>query len=91
MDDRIRFEEWLRSWDRIFPAKKRRVLMIIDNCPAHFQVDNLMAIKLVFLPPNITSHLHPMYQGIIANFKTILQTFSYKAASSSRLWRSLYL
>ena len=44
--------------------------MVIDNCPAHPNVQaQLQAIKLVFLPPNTTSMLQPCDQGIIRNLK----------------------
>ncbi|GFN91890.1 tigger transposable element-derived protein [Plakobranchus ocellatus] len=43
--------------------------MIIDNCPAHPQLVDLKAIKLIFLPPNTTSHLQPCDQGITNSFK----------------------
>ena len=31
-----------------FYAKGKKVALIIDNCPAHPNVDNLKAIELVF-------------------------------------------
>ena len=41
--------------------------MFVDNCAAHPPVDKLCAVKLAFLPPNTTSKLQPMDQGIIYN------------------------
>ena len=43
--------------------------MFVDNCAAHEPVDKLHAVKLAFLPPNTTSKLQPMDQGIIYNVK----------------------
>ena len=63
------FEGWLRKLDRKFHREQRRVLMLVDNCPAHPAVSGLKAITLKFLPPNTTSHLQPMDQGIIQNMK----------------------
>jgi hypothetical protein len=50
--------------------QNRKVAMIIDNCPAHPNVKGLKATKLIFLPPNTTSHTQPMDQGIIKNLKS---------------------
>ncbi|GFN78561.1 tigger transposable element-derived protein 6 [Plakobranchus ocellatus] len=63
------FISWLQKLDRKFLLQGCSVAMIIDNCPAHPSVDNLKAIKLVFLPPNTTSILQPCDQGIINSFK----------------------
>ena len=63
------FAEWLRRLDRRFKSQRRKVLMIVDNCSAHPQVEKLDAIKLVFLPPNSTSRLQPCDMGIIKNLK----------------------
>jgi hypothetical protein len=45
--------------------------MIIDNCPAHPPdlQRKLKSIELKFFPPNMTSKLQPLDQGIIENFK----------------------
>jgi len=51
------FKEWLRKLDRKFSREHRKVLMLVDNCPAHPSVSGLKAITLKFLPPNTTSHL----------------------------------
>lgn len=63
------FTNWLRSLDRKFYHQKRKVAMIVDNCPAHPKVQGLKAIKLIFLPPNTTSKTQPMDQGVIQNLK----------------------
>ncbi|XP_055643599.1 jerky protein homolog-like [Toxorhynchites rutilus septentrionalis] len=57
------------------PAK---ALLILDNCTAHcskdkFQVDDA-EIQVIFLPPNVTSILQPMDQGIINAFKVIYKS-----------------
>ena len=63
------FEEWVRDLNKKFESEKRKVALIIDNCPAHPIIDNLSDIKLVFLPPNTTSVNQPMDQGIIRCLK----------------------
>jgi hypothetical protein len=42
------FSEWLRKLDKRFKAERHKVLMIMDKCPAHSDVEKLEAIKLVF-------------------------------------------
>ena len=46
------FEEWLHELDRKFKMQQRKVVMIVDNCPAHPEDSGLKAINLQFLPPN---------------------------------------
>lgn len=54
-----------------FDCDGRKILMLIDNCPAHPKVANLKAVTIKFLPPNTTSCLHPMDQGIVQNLKIL--------------------
>ena len=63
------FEDWLRKLDKKFARNGRKIIMLVDNCPAHPKVSNLKSINLCFLPPNTTSCLQPMDQGIIQNLK----------------------
>jgi hypothetical protein len=64
------FENWLLSLDKYFSKQGRKVLFLIDNCTAHPQIQHkLKAIKLCFFPPNATSKLQPLDQGIINSFK----------------------
>jgi hypothetical protein len=49
-----------------------KICCVVDNDPGHpTHLDDFHAnVKPVFLPPNTTSVLQPMDQGVIANFKT---------------------
>lgn len=56
--------------NRKFAKQKRKVAMVLDNCPSHPHIiPGLKAIKMIFLPPNTTSVTQPMDQDIIANIK----------------------
>ena len=76
----VLFEEWIREMDTKFTKEKEKVALIIDNCPAHPTIDNLKSIELIFLPPNTTSKLQPMDQGVIRSLKAY-----YKALALQRL------
>ena len=62
------FEEWLHELDLKFEIQGRKVVMIVDNCPAHPEVTGLKAINLQFLQPNTTSCTQPMGQGVTTFF-----------------------
>nr|XP_022910254.1 tigger transposable element-derived protein 1-like [Onthophagus taurus] len=55
-----------------------KVLLIIDNAPGHPHIEH-PNVEFCFLPPNTTSLIQPLDQGIIATFKTyyVKQTFRY--------------
>ena len=57
--DSILFEEWVREVDRRFTKEGRKIVLLVDNCPAHPSIDNLVSTELIFLPPNTTSKLQP--------------------------------
>ena len=59
------FEEWLHELDHKLEMQGRRVVLIVDNCPAHPEVSGLKAINLLFLPPNPTFCTQPIDQGVI--------------------------
>ena len=67
--DSVLFEKWVRDVNKKFRAERRKVVLIIDNCPAHPIIVNLSHVKLVFLPPNITSVSQPMDRGVIRCLK----------------------
>jgi len=69
--------DWLQWFDRQMSGRK--VLLLMDNFSAHLAAVNeleamplgsgLKNTEVVFLPPNTTSKLQPLDQGIIAAFK----------------------
>jgi hypothetical protein len=44
------FQEFVKKFDIEMHHQKRKVLLIVDNCPAHPAMDNLLAVRLVFYP-----------------------------------------
>jgi hypothetical protein len=63
------FCDWVKKLEKKMTKKKRKIALIIDNCPAHPKIPGLQAIDLLFLPPNTMSKTQPMDQGIIQNLK----------------------
>ncbi|XP_046661293.1 tigger transposable element-derived protein 4-like [Homalodisca vitripennis] len=63
------FEKWLTDLDRQMKKKKKKILLFIDNATAHGDIPKMKNVKIEFLPPNTTSKLQPLDQGIIKNFK----------------------
>jgi hypothetical protein len=61
-------EEWLKNLDRKMTESNRKIILILDNAPVHPHL-NLCSVKLLFLPPNTTSHTQPLDAGIIRTFK----------------------
>ena len=53
--DSILFEEWVHEVDRRFIKEEQKDVLLVDNCPIHPSIDNLVSIELIFLPPNTTS------------------------------------
>ena len=49
------FESWLKKWDNELRKSKRTIALMVDNYTAHPPDIILTNIKLVFLPPNVTS------------------------------------
>ncbi|XP_024642354.1 tigger transposable element-derived protein 6-like [Medicago truncatula] len=64
----VLFDEYVRSFDQMMHG--RRVLLVVDNCPAHPRnIEGLRNVELFFLPPNMTSKIQPCDAGIIRAFK----------------------
>jgi hypothetical protein len=51
--------------------KSRKILLVLENCGAHSNLDSLKNIQLEFLSPNTTSLVQPMDMEIIKNVKTL--------------------
>ncbi|GBN73268.1 Tigger transposable element-derived protein 4 [Araneus ventricosus] len=54
------WERHIRKLDSQFSHQKRNVAIFVDKCTAHNQPENLKAIEIVFLPPNVTALLQPL-------------------------------
>lgn len=64
----VLFDEYVRSFDQMMHG--RRVLLVVDNCPARPRnIEGLGNVELFFLPPNMTSKIQPCDAGIIRAFK----------------------
>ena len=63
------FQERLFDLDRRMERDGRNICMIVDNCPAHPNVDGIKATELRKFPPNTTSKTQPMDQGVIRSTK----------------------
>ena len=74
----ILFEEWVREVDRPITKEGRKMVLLVDNCPAHPSIDNFVSTELIFLLPNTTSKLQPMDQGVIRSLKAHYKTMSIK-------------
>ena len=61
----------LIEWNsELMRNNNRKVLLLLDNCFAHPNINDLLSqIALVFLPSNTTSILQPLDQDVIRNFK----------------------
>ncbi|XP_012555218.2 tigger transposable element-derived protein 6-like [Hydra vulgaris] len=63
------FTEWVMKLDSFFRAQDRKVALLVDNCSAHPHFEGRSNINLIFPPPNTTSVLQPMDQGVIRSLK----------------------
>ena len=64
MDGTI-FVEWLRELDHKFERRRRKIIIIANNCPVDPEIKGLKSIDLQFLPPNTMYCTQPMDQGVI--------------------------
>jgi hypothetical protein len=58
-----------------------KVLLLLDNAPGHPNKLNHPNVKVIFLPPNTTSLIQPIDQGIIATFNHLKHTTSEELSS----------
>ncbi len=87
------FQEYVNWFDKRMNGRK--VLIIVDNCPAHPKiVEGLRNVELFFLPPNTTSKIQPCDAGIIRAFKahyrrrlylSILQVLEAEASNTEKI------
>ena len=82
------FKKWLMKLDHKFLRDGKKIALVLDNATCHPPDLQLVlkSIKLVFLPPNTTSVVQPMDQGIICNFKIKFKNMYTQALVEKRPW-----
>lgn len=65
------FSKWLQFFDQKMRAQEWKVLLFLDNASCHPKDIHLTNVTLQYLPPNTTSHLQPLDQGIIKATKVL--------------------
>lgn len=63
------FEGWLMELNQRMANQGRSILLFMDNAACHRTTLTLSHVKFEFLPPNCTSVLQPLDQGVIWSFK----------------------
>ena len=63
------FRQILNKFNRKMKSENRKILLFVDNCLIHNQDFDFSNIKVKYFPPNATSVLQPLDQGIIHSFK----------------------
>uniref|UniRef100_A0A147BDF0 Putative tick transposon n=1 Tax=Ixodes ricinus TaxID=34613 RepID=A0A147BDF0_IXORI len=71
---KVLFNTWLVKFDRKMAKEKRKVLLFLDNCSAHMQPPVLEATEIAYFPPNATSALQPIDQGVVHSVKVAYRT-----------------
>ena len=59
------FERCVWELEQEMGAQKRKIVVILDNCPTHPHVPDLAHVSLIFLPPNTTPLTQPMDGGTL--------------------------
>ncbi|KAE8204004.1 hypothetical protein CF327_g7740 [Tilletia walkeri] len=61
------FKEWLEAFDK--QMEGRKVCLLLDNASSHDPSVETQNVEVIFLPPNTTSVIQPLDQGIIRSLK----------------------
>lgn len=64
------FNMWLKDFDKIITKQKRKILLLMDNCPSHKITYESKSIEIIYLPKNSTAKTQPLDSGIIKSFKS---------------------
>ncbi len=76
--NRVYFRQIMGRFNNRMKKENRNVALMLDNAPVHDRDLTYSNVKLVFLPPNTTSHYQPLDAGIIADFKCWYRKLQYK-------------
>lgn len=65
---------WLKDWNDELKQQNRQIVLVMDNASSHGKIDDegleqFKNIRIVYLPPNLTSLIQPLDSGIISLFK----------------------
>jgi hypothetical protein len=67
----VLFNEWLDLVNKKYKHQNRKILLFVDNFSGHaVEEDKYENVKVIFFPPNLTSVVQPLDQGIKQAFKT---------------------
>lgn len=69
------FQNQLLAFDAKMGLQNRKVVLFIDQCPAHKITSQLHNVEIVFFPANCTSELQPLDLGIIQAFKFLYRKY----------------
>ncbi|KAF7685759.1 Tigger transposable element-derived protein 6 [Cucumispora dikerogammari] len=69
------FNNWLSKWNTKLKKNNNKILLLLDNRPAHKCRDQLSQIELKFLPKNSTGELQSLDNGIIRIFKANIKKY----------------
>lgn len=61
--------DWLVELENKMKKQNRKIILFLDNATSHPAYLKLKHVNIVFLPPNTTSKLQPLDQGIIRSLK----------------------
>lgn len=80
------FETWVKYLNEKMKKQNRKIIVFVDNAPSHKLSKEYSNVRIEFLPPNLTSVIQPMDQGVISQVKR-----SYRKKMLRRLINSLEL
>ena len=63
------FESWLKNLSKKMKTEKWKIILFINDCVMHNTIPKMENVKIEFPPPNTTSKLQPLDQGITQSFK----------------------
>ena len=63
------FQDWLNNLNSKMKAEGHKILSLLDNAPIHPKDLEMSNIELFYFPPNTTSLIQSLDQGIIKVFK----------------------
>ena len=71
------FKRFLDRLNSKMRQERRNIILLLDNASSHKpdNIQNLSNVRIHFLPPNTTSHIQPIDQGIIYSLKVRSKRF----------------